>query len=96
MMAGILGRMKAASRGQPCRSPSQGQLRHLKAGSYPLLFPSVISGLAPPLLPRMPSHPPSSAGSTPSPASEYPQSALSPSLLHVAMKHLWLFPVVGW
>ncbi|XP_035250976.1 retinoic acid receptor beta-like isoform X2 [Anguilla rostrata] len=81
MMAGILGRMKAASRGQPCRSPSQGQLRHLKAGSYPLLFPSVISGLAPPLLPRMPSHPPSSAGSTPSPATIETQSSSSEELV---------------
>ncbi|KAJ8354482.1 hypothetical protein SKAU_G00220490 [Synaphobranchus kaupii] len=69
MMAGILGRMKTAARGQPCRSPSHGQMRRLKAGSYPLLFPSVISGLTPPLLPKIPTHLPSSAGSTPSPAS---------------------------
>ncbi|KAJ8415929.1 hypothetical protein AAFF_G00404860 [Aldrovandia affinis] len=69
-MAGILGRMKsAAARGQPCCSPAHGQMRRLKAGSYPLLFPSVISGLAPPPLPKTRSHPPSSAGSTPSPAS---------------------------
>ncbi|XP_061111617.1 retinoic acid receptor beta-like isoform X1 [Conger conger] len=81
MMAGILGRMKSAARGQPCRSASHGQMRRLKAGSYPLLFPSVISGLTPPLFPKIPSHPPSSAGSTPSPATIETQSSSSEELV---------------
>uniref|UniRef100_W5MIV3 Uncharacterized protein n=1 Tax=Lepisosteus oculatus TaxID=7918 RepID=W5MIV3_LEPOC len=62
--------MKMTARSQSCHIPVDDQMNRYPAGTYPFLFPSVISGLPLPPLQRLQGHPPTSGCSTPSPASQ--------------------------
>ncbi|XP_041104341.1 retinoic acid receptor beta-like isoform X1 [Polyodon spathula] len=73
--------MKMTARSQSCPIPMDGQMNRYPAGSYPFLFPSVISRLPLPPLHRLQSHPPASGCSTPSPATIETQSTSSEELV---------------
>ncbi|XP_051792104.1 retinoic acid receptor beta isoform X3 [Erpetoichthys calabaricus] len=61
--------MKMTGRSQSCHVPMESQMNRYRAGAYPFLYPSVISGLHLPLH-RLHSQAPASGYSTPSPATE--------------------------